>query len=86
MSSTASVSAAVPSHWWDRMRSHWRESFGHRAISDNEIELVQRRIYILPSMRGWAVIVIGVILLLVGVNYQLSLAYVVAQPTAICAA
>ncbi len=64
--------------WWDRTRARWRESFGHRAITENEIELVQRRIYVLPSMRGWAVIVIAIILLLVGVNYQLSLAYVVA--------
>lgn len=67
-----------PVRWFDRQRKHWRESFGHRAISEAEIELVQRRIYVLPSMRGWAVIAIAVILLLVGVNYQLSLAYVVA--------
>jgi uncharacterized protein (DUF58 family) len=64
--------------WWQKQRAHWRESFGHYAISDAEIELVQRRIYVLPSMRGWAVIAIAIILLLVGINYQLSLAYVVA--------
>lgn len=64
--------------WLAKQRKHWRESFGHRAISEAEIELVQRRIYVLPSMRGWAVIAIAIILLLVGVNYQLSLAYVVA--------
>jgi uncharacterized protein (DUF58 family) len=64
--------------WWQRQRAHWRESFGYRAVAESEIELVQRRIYVLPSMRGWAVIAIAIILLLVGVNYQLSLAYVVA--------
>jgi uncharacterized protein (DUF58 family) len=64
--------------WWARQRAHWRASFGHQATSDGEIELVQRRIYVLPSIRGWAVIAIAIILLLVGVNYQLSLAYVVA--------
>jgi uncharacterized protein (DUF58 family) len=78
MNSTASTLTPKSTNWWDKTRAHWRESFGHRAISESEIELVQRRIYVLPSMRGWAVIVIGVILLLVGVNYQLSLAYVVA--------
>jgi uncharacterized protein (DUF58 family) len=83
VSSTVGASATVPSNvgrvsWIDRQRAHWRESFGYKAIADNEIELVQRRIYVLPSMRGWAVIGIGILLLLVGINYQLSLAYVVA--------
>jgi uncharacterized protein (DUF58 family) len=78
MNSTANTMKTSPLGWWDRVRAHWRESFGHRAITESEIELVQRRIYVLPSLRGWAVIVIAVILLLVGVNYQLSLAYVVA--------
>jgi uncharacterized protein (DUF58 family) len=73
----AATALSAPPNWWNRQRAHWRESFGHHAIADNEIELVQRRIYVLPSMRGWAVIVIAIILLLVGVNYQLSLAYVV---------
>lgn len=53
-------------------------SFGHTPIRDTEVELVQRRIYLLPTGRGIAVILIAVLLLLVGVNYQLSLAYVVA--------
>jgi uncharacterized protein (DUF58 family) len=64
--------------WWQKQRAHWHESFGRHATNASEIELVQRRIYVLPSMRGWAVIVIAIILLLVGVNYQMSLAYVVA--------
>ncbi len=73
------IAAALPKRsWWDRQRAHWKESFGHHAITETEIELVQRRIYVLPSLRGWAVIAIAIILLLVGVNYQLSLAYVVA--------
>jgi uncharacterized protein (DUF58 family) len=71
------VATAPKTSWWQRQRAHWKESFGHHAISEPEIELVQRRIYVLPSMRGWAVIAIAIILLLVGVNYQLSLAYVV---------
>jgi uncharacterized protein (DUF58 family) len=75
------ASAQSPStkrSWLERQRAHWRESFGYKAVSESEIELIQRRIYVLPSMRGWAVIGIGILLLLVGINYQLSLAYVVA--------
>lgn len=76
---TATVAnAALKPSWWERQRAHWREAFGHQTTTASEIELVQRRIYVLPSIRGWAVIVIAIILLLVGVNYQLSLAYVVA--------
>jgi uncharacterized protein (DUF58 family) len=75
---TAAQPNVAKDSWFDRQRAHWRESFGYKAISENEIELVQRRIYVLPSMRGWAVIGIGILLLLVGINYQLSLAYVVA--------
>jgi uncharacterized protein (DUF58 family) len=76
---TATVAQAPQrTSWWMRQRAHWREAFGHQTTTASEIELVQRRIYVLPSMRGWAVIAIAIILLLVGVNYQLSLAYVVA--------
>jgi uncharacterized protein (DUF58 family) len=53
-------------------------SFGHTAISAAELELEQRRIYLLPTGRGLFVIVTAVVLLLVGINYQLSLAFVVA--------
>ncbi len=72
-----SLVAPRPS-WWQRQRTQWRESFGNVAITASEIELVQRRIYVLPSMRGWAVIGIAILLLLTGINYQLSLAYLVA--------
>lgn len=77
---TASTATFAPPKigWWARQRAHWRASFGHEATREGDIELVQRRIYVLPSIRGWAVITIAIILLLVGVNYQLSLAYVVA--------
>lgn len=51
---------------------------GRQATSHDEIELVQRRIYILPTTRGIYLIITAILLLLVGVNYQLSLAYVVA--------
>lgn len=53
-------------------------SFGHTATSADEVELVQRRIYLLPTGRGLFLIVTAVVLLLVGINYQLSLAFVVA--------
>ena len=39
---------------------------------------MQRRIYLLPTARGLFVILTAVLLLLVGINYQLSLAFVVA--------
>jgi uncharacterized protein (DUF58 family) len=63
--------------WFDRQRDKWSSAFAHRAISADEVELVQNRIYVLPTVRGLGVIAIAIILLLVGVNYQLSLAYVV---------
>lgn len=53
-------------------------SFGHTAIPADEVELQQRRIYLLPTTRGLFVILTAVVLLLVGINYQLSLAFVVA--------
>lgn len=53
-------------------------SFGHTAISADEVELAQRRIYLLPTGRGLFVILTAIVLLLVGINYQLSLAFVVA--------
>ena len=64
--------------WWSRQRARWRMSFGHTATTADEVELVQRRIYLLPSARGLFVILTAVLLLLVGINYQLSLAFVVA--------
>ena len=67
-----------PAGWWSRRRAHWRQSFGHTAISADELELTQRRIYLLPTGRGLFLIVTAVVLLLVGINYQLSLAFVVA--------
>jgi len=61
-----------------RLRARWRRLFVLDARDGDEVELVQRRIYVLPTVRGIAMIAIAVVLLLVGVNYQLSLAYVVA--------
>lgn len=72
------VGAASSPSWWSRQRGRWRMSFGHTAIDADELELQQRRIYLLPTTRGLFVIVTAVLLLLVGINYQLSLAFVVA--------
>ena len=47
-------------------------------MSGDELELQQRRIYLLPTTRGLFVVLTAVVLLLVGINYQLSLAFVVA--------
>jgi len=69
--------ADTPS-WLARQRLRWGINFGRTPISDTEVELVQRRIYLLPTGRGLAVIVIAILLLLTGINYQLSLAFVVA--------
>ncbi len=71
-------SATSSPSWWSRQRARWHLSFGHTAISADEVELEQRRIYLLPTGRGLFVILTAVVLLLVGVNYQLSLAFVVA--------
>lgn len=64
--------------WWARNRQHWRVSMGRHATDEDEIELVQRRIFVLPTQRGLFLIFTAILLLLVGINYQLSLAYVVA--------
>ncbi len=53
-------------------------SVGYTAITADEVELEQRRIYLLPTTRGLFVILTAIVLLLVGINYQLSLAFVVA--------
>ena len=66
------------SHWWGNRLAHWNSSFGRTPTSATEVELEQRRIYLLPTGRGFFLIITAVVLLLVGVNYQLSLAYVVA--------
>ncbi len=72
------LEASKSPSWWSRQRARWRMSFGHTAISAGELELEQRRIYLLPTGRGLFVILTAVVLLLVGINYQLSLAFVVA--------
>jgi len=66
------------SDWWANRLARWNSSFGRTATTATEVELEQRRIYLLPTGRGFFLIITAVILLLVGVNYQLSLAYVVA--------
>ncbi len=73
-----SLGAPPSPSWWSRQRARWRMSFGHTAIAADEVELVQRRIYLLPTGRGLFVILTAIVLLLVGINYQLSLAFVVA--------
>ena len=66
------------SGWWGNRLAHWNSSFGRTPTTATEVELEQRRIYLLPTGRGFFLIITAVVLLLVGVNYQLSLAYVVA--------
>ena len=78
MQAVASPEALGSPSWWSRQRARWRMSFGHTATTANEVELAQRRIYLLPTGRGVFVIGTAVVLLLVGINYQLSLAFVVA--------
>jgi uncharacterized protein (DUF58 family) len=69
---------ATATSWWATKRESWRVSMGRQATHEDEIELVQRRIYVLPTTRGLFLILTAILLLLVGINYQLSLAYVVA--------
>ena len=65
-------------HWWGNRVAHWNSSFGRTPTTATEVELEQRRIYLLPTGRGLFLIITAGVLLLVGINYQLSLAYVVA--------
>lgn len=78
LTSNIARSDAHTNSWWSRQRERWRASFGHTASDASEVELVQRRIYLLPTSRGLFLIVTAVVLLFVGINYQLSLAFVVA--------
>lgn len=45
---------------------------------EGEVTLTQGRVYLLPSGRGVAVIATGLVMLLVGMNYGVSLAYLAA--------
>lgn len=74
----ATAAPPLPSGFWSRQRARWHQNFGHSATSAEEIVLEQRRIYLLPTGRGVFLIVTALVLLLVGINYQLSLAFVVA--------
>jgi uncharacterized protein (DUF58 family) len=57
----------------------WRDRAFKSTPSDTgEITLTQRRVYLLPSGRGLAVLIAGLVMLLVGVNYGVSLAYLAA--------
>ena len=72
----------VQPSWWLSTRQRWRRKWttgtGRQPTASDCVELVQQRIYLLPTGRGLFLIITAVLLLLVGVNYQLSLAYVVA--------
>ena len=82
ISSSATVDArehdAASAGYVQRWRQKWRRATGRSAVAADSVELVQSRIYLLPSGRGMFLIVTALLLLLVGINYQLSLAFVVA--------
>ena len=78
MAAVARSIALTQTSWWSRWRAHWQQNFGKTPTSADELELLQRRIYLLPTGRGLFVILTAIVLLLVGINYQLSLAFVVA--------
>lgn len=61
-----------------RWRQKWAVGTGRQPTTAEAVELRQDRIYLLPTGRGLFMIATAVLLLLVGINYQLSLAYVVA--------
>lgn len=82
---SAPASALPPSaasSWWRDATRRWlgkrAAGTGRLPTASDSVELVQQRIYLLPTGRGLFLIVTAVLLLLVGINYQLSLAYVVA--------
>lgn len=62
----------------NRLRERWAEASGRLPTRAGQVTLVQRRIYVLPSGRGLFIIAVAIVLLLIGVNYQLALAYLVA--------
>jgi|GEM_PF-952723 len=61
-----------------RLRHRWAVASGHVPMREDAITLVQSRIFVLPSGRGLFIIAVAIVLLLIAVNYQLALAYLVA--------
>lgn len=53
-------------------------AFFRVPMDAGEVTLSQRRVYLLPSGRGMAVALTGLVMLLVGMNYGVSLAYLAA--------
>ncbi|HEX5863595.1 MAG TPA: DUF58 domain-containing protein [Casimicrobiaceae bacterium] len=67
------MSSAAPASSW---RSRWRQRFWRLAPADRgPVVLRHRRIYILPTRRGLALIATLVIMLLTSMNYSLSLGH-----------
>ncbi len=61
-----------------RLRRRWALASGQLPHPSDTLSLTQNRIYVLPSGRGLFIIVVALVLLLIAVNYQLALAYLVA--------
>ncbi len=60
------------------LKARLDRAFFRLPTDDGTVQLSQSRVYLLPSGRGLAVAVTGLVMLLVGVNYGTSLAYLAA--------
>lgn len=60
------------------LKKYFDKAFYRVPVDRDEVVLTQRRVYLLPSGRGYTVAATALIMLLVGMNYGVSLAYLAA--------
>ena len=80
---TATVPASMWSGWLRRKRGDWRSRA--TAGDSGEVELGQRRVYILPTGAGMGFGVLLLVLLVGSINYQLGLGFGLTFLAAACA-
>lgn len=59
----------------DKQFQSWLDK---RIPSQHEVELTQRRIFIFPTRQTWYILIIIILLIIAGINYQNNLAYALA--------
>lgn len=63
------------SSWQTRWQARWQRFFASRSPRQARVTLTQKRIYILPTRGGFAFLLLLLVLLVAGINYQNNLIY-----------
>lgn len=58
-----------------RWQARWQRFFSSRSPRQSQVTLTQKRIYILPTRGGFAFMLLLLVLLVAGINYQNNLIY-----------